>query len=73
MRYQACPEGRHRLQKCGDALEQLRQACGIARRGTTGQPPEGCALLDLRIAPPEPDQGGEAIDDRSDDPVACER
>ena len=45
-----------------------------ARSGARdGEQVLGCALLDLRIAPPEPDQAGEAIDDRSDDPVACER
>ena len=61
----------------GVALRVQRAGLPVGRGQEPGQwdgeQVLGCALLDLRIAPPEPDQAGEAIDDRSDDPVACER
>jgi hypothetical protein len=43
----------------------------VAFLSSTG-PRSDCAVLDLRLARPEPDQAGEATDERTDDPVACE-
>lgn len=59
----------------GIALRVQREGVTVGRGPGRwdGEQVMGCALLDLRIGPPEPDQAGEAIDDRSDNPVACER